>query len=50
MLVADHKDPRARDSAAQEIVRYKHPELVEPLIGLLSDPDSEVRREGALLL
>jgi hypothetical protein len=49
-LIAELQDPKTMYHAAQEIVRFKFPELVEPLIGLLSNADSAVRREAALLL
>jgi HEAT repeat protein len=49
-LIAELRDPKTMYRATQEIVRYKFPEMVEPLILLLSETDSAVRREAALLL
>jgi HEAT repeats len=49
-LIAELQDPSSMYRATQEIVRFKFPEMVEPLIGLLSNTDSAVRREAALLL
>ena len=49
-LMAELQDPKTMYRANQEIVRYKFPEMVEPLIRLLSVTDSAVRREAALLL
>jgi hypothetical protein len=49
-LIAELQDPKTMYRAAHEIVRYKFPEMVEPLIRLLSDTHSVVRGEAALLL
>ena len=42
--------PDAQNRAFQEIERMRDPELVEPLIGLLSSSDRVLRRRVALLL
>jgi len=43
-------DPDLQNHAVQEITRLRYPELVSPLIGLLTSPDSILRRRAALLL
>jgi len=44
------REPRARQSAAISLARMREERAVRPLLGLLADPDAEVRRSAGAAL